>query len=44
VKNIIIRSYHHIPAGSFNGGDQYVVPGGFHGGDQYVVPGGFHCV
>jgi hypothetical protein len=42
MNNNTIRCYHHIPAGTFAGGDFAVPSGTFHGGDFAVPSGTFH--
>ena len=37
-----IRCHHHIPAGTFAGGDFAIPEGTFHGGDFAIPEGTFH--
>jgi len=42
MNNNTIRVYHHIPAGTFHGGEFTIPPGTFHGGEFTIPPGTFH--
>jgi hypothetical protein len=42
MKNNTTRRYHHIPAGTFAGGDFTIPNGEFHGGDFTIPNGEFH--
>jgi len=41
--SIIIRTYHHLPTGTFCGGDYKIPRGTFHGGDYKIPRGTFHA-